>query len=252
MKPIALIKFIEFGGQLIFLRTSPENAPAHPNGGINDNIDRFIQFVKESEFEVTKNALYKLEKIKKRLDDTPKDYILNKVDRVELFNIMEQLLFVIRAEGGLHYTFSISEKRIDINKLLFKVGSLFAKDVYDSLPFPIKGDFKEGGKCIAFELPTSAAFNILRGIEGLLRTLLKKIVPETDVSNLPWGPVIKSLRDLNDSNLSVLLDNCDRIRDNYRNPTIHPEKVYNIEEAQDLFMMCIGVVNDIITYMNNN
>ncbi|KKN41901.1 hypothetical protein LCGC14_0718660 [marine sediment metagenome] len=252
MKPVTLLKYIHFGGTLSFLRTCPENAPAHAKGGINENINRVIQFVIDSEFKVTKNALHELKKVKEGLDKTPEDYKLNAEDRKELFMVMDRLLFVINAETKIHYSFSISEKRIDINKLLFKVGSLFAKDVYDSLPFPIKGDFKEGGECIAFELPTSAAFNILRGIEGLLRTLLKKIVPETDVSNLPWGPVIKSLRGLNDSNLSVLLDNCDRIRDNYRNPTIHPEKVYNIEEAQDLFMMCLGVVNDIITYMNNN
>ena len=251
MKPVTLLKFIHFGGILGFLRSCPEGAPAHAEGGINENINRFIKFVMDSEFKVTKNALHELRKLKETLDNTSKDYILNTKDKDELFNIMERLLFVVRAETKLHYTFSIAEKRIDINKLLFKVGSLFAKDVYDSLPSLIQGDFEEGGKCIAFELPTSAAFNILRGVEGLLRTLLKKLEPKTDVSNLPWGPVITSLRALKDDNLSTLLDNCDRIRDNYRNPTIHPEKIYNIEEAQDLFNMCVGVVDDIITYMNN-
>ena len=41
----------------------------------------------------------------------------------------------------------------------------------------------------------------------------------------------------------------DRIRANYRNPTNHPEKIYNIEEAQDLFNLCVGVVNDIMGYL---
>ncbi len=251
MKPVALLKYIEFGAELSFLRSTREGDLVHAEGGIIFNIELFIQFVKESEFKVTKNALPEIILMKQRLDKTPEDYIYNKKDRLELFNIMERLLFVIRSEASLQYAFILSDKRIDINKLLFNIELLFAKDVYDSLPHLIQGDFKEGGKCIAFVLPTSGAFNTLRGVEGLLRTLLKKLDPQADVS-IPMGPVIKSLRDLNNSKLSVLLDNCDRIRDNYRNPTIHPEKIYNIEEVQDLFNLCVGVVNDIITFMKNN
>ncbi len=251
MKPVALLKYIHFGGTLSFLRTCPENAPAHDKGGINENINRVIQFVMDSEFNVTKNALHELKKVKETLDKTPKNYKLNAKDRQDLFRVMDRLVFVINAESKIHYTFSIAEKRIDINKLLFNVGSLFAEDVYDFLPFAIQQDFKEGGECIAFELPTSAAFNILRGIEGLLRILLKTLDPQADVSRLTLGPVITSLRALNDSNFSILLDSCDRIRDNHRNPTFHPEKVYSIDEAQDLFNLCVGVVNDITTLMKN-
>lgn len=40
-----------------------------------------------------------------------------------------------------------------------------------------------------------------------------------------------------------LLDNLDNIRVSFRNPTQHPEKRYDIDEAQDLFNLCIEVVN---------
>ncbi|KKM10900.1 hypothetical protein LCGC14_1721630 [marine sediment metagenome] len=252
MKPIAQIKLIHFGGQLSFLRSCPKENSVHVNNGIIDNINRVIEFVEESEYQVTKNALHELKAAKEKLDKTPEDYKLKNEEGAKFFNIMERLLFVIRAEARSHFTYTISEKRIDINKLLFKVGSLFAEDVYDSLPFAIQQDFKEGGECIAFELSTSAAFNILRGIEGLLRILLKSLKPQVDVSKQTLGPVITSLRALDDSNLITLLDSCDRIRDNHRNPTFHPEKVYSIDEAQDLFNLCVGVVNDIIAFMNNN
>ena len=251
MKPIAQIKLIHFGGQLSYLRSCSKENSVHVKEGIIDNINRVIEFVEESEFKVTKIALHELKAVKEKLDNTPEDYKLKNEEGEQFFNIIERLLFVIRAEARVHYTFSVAEKRIDINKLLFEVRSLFAKDVYDFLPPLIQRDFKEGGRCIAFELPTSAAFNILRGVEGLLRTLLKKLAPQTNVSKLPLDPVIKSLRALKDGSLSTLLDICDRIRDNYRNPTFHPEMVYNIEDAQDLFNLCVGVVNDIFTYMNN-
>ena len=33
------------------------------------------------------------------------------------------------------------------------------------------------------------------------------------------------------------------IKDNYRNPTQHPEKIYEIEESQDLLNICIEFIN---------
>lgn len=166
---------------------------------------------------------------------------------------MDRIWFVLRAETQNYFTFSISEKRIDSNKLIFNIDSLLAKDVFNSLPDSIQYDFSEGGKCIAFECATaSAILTVLRGVEGLLRLLLKKLSPAVDVSNMVWGVVVKKLKDLNIADLGVLLDNCDRIRDNYRNPTDHPEKIYDIETAQDLFNLCVGVVNDMVGYMKTN
>ncbi len=165
---------------------------------------------------------------------------------------MDRILLVLRAETKNYFTFSISEKRIDSSKLIFNVDLLLAKDVFNSLPDSIQYDFSEGGKCIAFECATASAFHVLRGVEGLLRLLLKKLSPSVDVSKMVWGKVVEELKNLNIAALSVLLDNCDRIRDNYRNPTDHPEKIYDIEKAQDLFNLCVGVVNDMVDYMKTN
>ncbi|NQT93581.1 MAG: hypothetical protein HQ559_12550 [Lentisphaerae bacterium] len=45
---------------------------------------------------------------------------------------------------------------------------------------------------------------------------------------------------------SELLDHLDMIRKNFRNPTQHPEKIYDIDEAQDLFGNCISALHMII------
>jgi len=37
----------------------------------------------------------------------------------------------------------------------------------------------------------------------------------------------------------VLLDSLDMVRNSYRNPTQHPEAKYDINEAQDLFGICL-------------
>ncbi len=62
-----------------------------------------------------------------------------------------------------------------------------------------------------------------------------------------WGPMIISLRKRKKSRPpDVLLNNLDNIRVSFRNPTQHPEKIYDIQEAQDLFGLCVDVVSRMI------
>jgi len=41
----------------------------------------------------------------------------------------------------------------------------------------------------------------------------------------------------------LILDHLDHIRRSFRNPTQHPDKIYDIQEAQDLFGLCVDAVN---------
>jgi len=252
MKPISIAKYFTLGGILSYLRSAKEGYHVHNPNNILDNINRFIDKIENSQLKVTKNAISELKKFEGTLKETEENYKISKSEAKALFKIMDRILFVIIAESKSTFTFIISEKRIDSNKLLFEIATLFAKDVFNVLSHDIQYDFKESGKCIAFECPTASAFHVLRGLEGLLRVLLNKLDPQIDTSKMCWGDVIKELIKINIKELSVLIDNLDRIRANYRNPTNHPELIYNIEEAQDLFNICVGVVNDIIVYMKKN
>ncbi len=40
-----------------------------------------------------------------------------------------------------------------------------------------------------------------------------------------------------------LINQLKHIKDSFRNPTQHPEKLYSVDEAQDLFGICIDVIN---------
>lgn len=252
MKPTSIAKYFELGGQLSYLRSAQERNPVHRPNNILDNINRFINNIEESELEVTKNALSELNEFKENLEKTEEEYRINKREVRTLFKIMDRILFVVRAESKAKFIFMISEKRIDVNKLLFNIASLFAKNVFKVLPDDIKYDLYESGKCIAFECSTASAFHVLRGLEGLLRVLLSKLEPQIDTSKMCWGPLITNLENLNIQELSILLDNLDNIRNNYRNPTNHPEKIYNVDEAQDLFQLCVGVINIIIPFMKKH
>jgi hypothetical protein len=60
-------------------------------------------------------------------------------------------------------------------------------------------------------------------------------------SNLMWGPMITSMRARPKSFPAALLNHLDHIRAGFRNPTAHPDKVFDIDEAQDLLSLCIDV-----------
>lgn len=252
MKPKGLNEIMKFASFITYLSDIREGVQVHGEHYILHAINFVLDFIESSEFKVTKQGIYILNNFKKSLEKTAKDHKLSIDEYGELHDIMNKLMFLISIESKTLFSFYLTEKRINNEKLIFDIGSLFAKEVFSSIPSKIQYDFIECGKCIAFECSTAGAFHVLRGLEGLLRLLLEKLSPQIDATDMAWGKLISELKNLNINDLTTLLDNCDRIRENYRNPTNHPEKIYNIEEIQDLFNLCVGVVNDIVAYMKIN
>jgi hypothetical protein len=167
--------------------------------------------------------------------------MLNTVEATKLREIMADLRKTLFAEAQGNIAFIVTDKRIDVNKLLFDVQSLLAPTVFAQLPSVAQHDFIEGAKCIAFERSTAAAFHLLRGTEAVLRHFYVSIV-QRKRSPLMWGPMVQSLRQRRNPPDGVLLDNLDNIRRSFRNPTQHPE----IQEVQDLFGLCVDVVNRMV------
>ena len=115
--------------------------------------------------------------------------------------------------------------------------------VFDSLPIVAKYDFEQSGKAIAFELPTAAAFHILRGTESVLREFYCIIVTRRRVKPLLWGEMIKSLEARRQPPSREILYLLTHIKNSFRNPTQHPEKIYEIDEVQDLFALCTDAIS---------
>jgi hypothetical protein len=93
---------------------------------------------------------------------------------------------------------------------------------------------------------------LLRGAESVLRSFYCRLVKQKRV-DLMWGPMLTDLRKRRKSrHYSVLLDNLDNIRRSFRNPTQHPEMTYTINEVQDLFGLCVDVVNRMSAVLTAN
>lgn len=157
---------------------------------------------------------------------------------------MGTLWSVVHAEATGVYAFIILEKRLDTTKLLDAPDELFAPNVFESLPAIAQEDFRRAGRCVAFEEATAAAFHLMRGTEAVLRDLyLRWVKRERIPEPRMWGPMVTQMRKRRSAPPKVLLDHLDGIRVNFRNPTQHPDATYDIDEAQDLFSVCVDAVN---------
>lgn len=239
-KPIS--RYIFFGTALRYLQDVKTGWRVHGDGRIPENVNEFLACLDEFELPVTQRAARELVELKDELAKSGSDHQLTSDEARKLNETMNALRKTLFAEAKGNIAFIVVDKRIDVNKLLSDVPALMAPGVFESLPDVAQYDLMEAGKCIAFERPTAAAFHLLRGTEAMLRHFYCSVVKRKRVELL-WGPMVKSLRERRKPPPAALLDNLDNIRRSFRNPTQHPDKIYDIQEVQDLFGLCVDVLN---------
>ncbi len=257
---------MHLGGTISYLRSVCVRSRIFGENYLLSNINRVIDAIEQSErLKITKEArsFRNLKEFKKELEEKGVDLEDKKVNlslgkdlRSKLFGIMDKLLEVIIAETSTLYVYTLTDKRISVENLMDNIEKCFAKDIFIAIPDSIQYDLKESGKCIATECCTAGAFHVLRGLEALLKLLLQNLDPSIDLTKLKgWDAIINEIKKHNKkhgiTDLEVTCDNCDRIRANYRNPTNHPDKIYNIEDVQDLFNLCVGVIDDLVGYIKS-
>lgn len=239
-RPIS--QYIEFGTELRYLQDAQSSWPIHEGDGIHSNIVRFLTHIREYDLIVTERAASEMQELLNELTETESEATLSEEQSKKLRSITSDLRKTLFAEARGRIAYIVTDKRIDVHKLLKNIGALFAPGVFEKLPEISRYDFAEAGKCVAFERPTSGAFHLLRGTEDVLRRTYCEIV-KRNRAKLMWGPMVESLRKRRTSPPKPLLDNLDNIRMSFRNPTQHPDKIYDIQEVQDLFSLCVDVVN---------
>ncbi|BEP91821.1 hypothetical protein GmRootA79_02050 [Acidovorax sp. A79] len=162
----------------------------------------------------------------------------------KLLREMNTLLPTIRAESEGQKFFIVVEKRYSTDKLLNDICSLFAKDVFANLSEIAQFDIKQAGKCIVLECPTAAAFHLMRACEGEIASLYRRLSGDANVpNNGTWGDYENKIRALPNKPPDEYLEQVRHIRRNFRNPTQHPDKIYDIDEVQDLFNLAIDLIN---------
>jgi len=245
MKRHQIYRFYWFGACMRYLLDSKEGRPVDGDGHTLENLKHFFKYLDEMELAVTRrHAKSALQDIRTELAALPESSKLDIAQARKLRVAISRVRETLDSELQETHAFTTTPKRLDLDRLLEDVGKLFGPDVFDALPPVAQYDFGEAGKCIAFERPTAAAFHLLRGTEDVLRFYYAHMIRQKRVSPLMWGPIVVDLRKRPLTKKHVVLNNqLDNIRTSFRNPTQHPETIFDIHEVQDLWAVCADVVN---------
>jgi len=246
VKGEAIASYIFLGLGWRYLQDAATGYPVRGEGFVLENIDTVLARLNEFDLQVTLRAATELATVRQELSALPQDARLTPEQAKRLARVMLDLQRTLQAEALGNVAYVVTDKRLDVRKLLGRSSELFAPEVFRQLPPVARYDFTEAGFCVAFERPTAAAFHLLRATEDVLRSYYCAIVRRDRIDPLLWGPMTEVLAKRRNPPPAELLRNLDNIRLSFRNPTQHPDKIYDIQEAQDLFSLCVDVVNRMV------
>ncbi len=207
---------------------------------------RFLESLEKYDLHVTRECASQLEDFQTNIGEKSEDRKTTKDEALEIRKIMKDIWTVLYAEAPTKYFYVLSDKRLGTKRLLDDVGALFAEGIFEQLPDISKKDFVEAGRCIASECPTAAACLILRATEAVLRHVYICVVRQKrlPVNQRTWGKLVGALRGKRKGPSEDLLNDFQSIGTRFRNPTQHPDKIYDIEEVQNLWPRCADAIGE--------
>lgn len=142
--------------------------------------------------------------------------------------------------------FTVTPKgNLDIRRLVKNYGEGWPKSTVELLNEFVMGDINHSGRCLAFDLPTSAGFHILRAVETCAKAYVYAATGKLPgVKNRNWGEYIERLKqeaNAHDDVIALL-----RILKSKRNPLMHPYDNLDMDEAIALLCLAQAGIDAII------
>lgn len=193
--------------------------------------------------ESAENLLSTLRRISMREDQ---EGVFGFDDYFGLFNALNTFKANFNAETSIADTYVVTPKRgYDTVSLIQSGEILFPADLPAKVPEAIL-DVREATRCIAFELPTAAAFHLFRAVEAVLYRYYDTVTngkPRPKSRNM--GDFINALETIDAGEKRVRSALRD-LKDLHRNPLVHPEhSLSTIDEAVAL----LGGVQSVVVHM---
>ncbi len=136
----------------------------------------------------------------------------------------------------------------------------FGEDVYERFPSAII-DLEEASKCLALERSTAAVFHLMRVMEVALKATAKSLgVPYTP----SWESQLKEIQSRIDQKwkkkgirwkrdepfFREVLGHLQAVKVAWRNPTMHIENQYTLDQAEDIFNAVRGFMRYLSTRLS--
>jgi len=150
---------------------------------------------------------------------------------------------VVFAEALTKKIYVLPSRRFNTEFLLNHPDRLLKEGAFQKLDEIAKSDLSSACRCILFGEATAAAFHVLRATESVLKSYYFHHRRQNRLDRPMWGGMVDQLKSkTRNKPPAPLLASLDLIRTAYRNPTQHPEAIYQIDSAQDLFGVCLDVI----------
>lgn len=213
----------------------------------------------------TRDLLEKMESIEKECHDSglevsaistriiagllKKSTVIKGKELSELLDEANKLHSTLLKEMSLTTFFTIEP-----NKQQYLTQNLFGEAVTDAFPSAIV-DIEEAGKCLAFERWTAGVFHLMRVAEVGIRALGGTLeLPAS--TNRSWEAILRKCDDelkkpltdrstvwkSDDQFFAEAVAMLRSVKDAWRNPTMHIEKVYTEEQAESIWNAVKGLM----------
>lgn len=244
MEPQNCYNLIHIGLLIRFLRTISANGKT---GTIKLGLKQLEENLKIAGFQVSVAGLINLDpmkEIRKDLDLLQENDPIGEKISDSIKGSMSHIENIVYSEALTKEIFPIPQRRYNGDYLLYEPWELLNSGAFIKLSDIAQFDFISACRCLIFGESTACAFHILRTTEETLKQYYYRFIKAGRTPKPMWAQMVVALKNKKtkkpDENL---LSSLDMIRVSYRNPTQHPEAIYDINEAQDLLGLCIDVLN---------
>jgi hypothetical protein len=242
--PLAWVMSV--GGCFRYLEEAKAREPIHGEGNILANLTFVLDSLVSLELSHSSNSPYAplLRSLLQELNQAKQSASLGAANAQRLSDLARRLWLTVSAEAQARLMCMATNTRFK-TEFLLNVAALLEAGNFASLPDICQSDLSEAGACLAFGRPTAAAFHALRAAEAVIRLIYSKRI-ENAPDHIVWKLALDRLAG-SDVPSSVLA-NFDNLRRNYRNPTDHPDTVFNLEQAQAVFGLCLTAIDQAHSY----
>ena len=125
----------------------------------------------------------------------------------------------------------------DTRKLVDDADCTFPAEVLSAVPQKTKDEWRAAGRCLAFGMFTACGFHVARAVEGTLEAYFSAFNGGPDNRLKNWGQYLDRLENCAGPVLPnpKTLGELKQLKDDWRNPLMHPRVVLEEADARTVF-----------------
>jgi hypothetical protein len=153
---------------------------------------------------------------------------------------IERFETVLATEMSESATYLVPQRGIySTSALIDSADKSFPDNIYGHIPEKSKTDWRAAGRCLAFNLLSASGFHVARAVEATLEVYYQSYTAKTGTLR-GWNDYIKALEVVVSSGASPrpaekTLAELRQMKDDYRNPVMHPRVTLSENDARMLF-----------------